>query len=108
MFEVSLGLNELTIDKVADDHREDLAHVNGVEGVGQHPACSRDHEVTGEDRTASSINLMCGYDASSGFSFVNNVVLEQRGVVCYLDASSQGHHLLILLGVDEVGVLTVL
>lgn len=97
VLEVPLGLDQLAVNQVADDGREYLAHVGTVKLVGQHSAGSGDHEVAGEHGSAGSVHLVGGLDAAPALGLVDDVVLEERGVVSNLNASSQGHDLLVLL-----------
>ena len=77
LLEVSLCLDELTIHEIVNGRGEDLAHVNGVELVCQHPAGSRDHEVAGEDRGGRPIDLVCCLYAPPRVGFVDDVVLKE-------------------------------
>ena len=84
---VPLGLDELTEDQVVQNRREYLTDVSRLEDFCQHSACARNHKITGKYRVARPEHLVCCQFRSSLVCSINNVILQQRGIMRYLDTS---------------------
>ena len=91
---VPLGLDELTEDQVVQNRREYLTDVRRLEDFCQHSASARNHEITGEHWVARPEHLVRCQFRSSLVCSINNVILQQRGIMRYLDASWEGFHLI--------------
>lgn len=98
---VPLGLDELTEDQVVQNCREYLTNVRCLEDFCQHSACPRNHEITGEHRVARPEHLVSCQFRSPLVRSIDNVILQQRGIMRYLYASREGFHLIKVFCIFE-------
>ena len=73
-----------------------------LELFSQDSGCSRDHEVARKHAGAGAEDFVSCLLASPRVSPVDDIVLQERGVVRDLNGGSQCHDLVILDGILEI------
>lgn len=95
--QISLGLDQLAKDQVAQDGRIQLAYVYAFrEDLCEHARGPRYHEVTREDGSGWPEDLVGCHLLASRISMVYYVVLKQGGVVCDFNAGSKTSDLFVV------------
>ena len=90
-----LCLNDLTLDQVQKNLREQLWNERLLELDGKHLGCPRNQEVWSKHWVRLAIDLVSRFLRPPWISVINYIILEQASIVGYFYACCQSHYLLL-------------